>query len=335
MIRSLEQTPQYPIEIALYPDILVHLSLFMDAHSLFTCSSVSKAWNKAILENRAVWQIASAKEGIPCVKAKDKTRNFKKDFKDIYPITISACLSHTFLKIPFYTIPFINRVFLAILDMADPFEETKTVRDNYLFVVVPPKTSIKNLKTLCEAPIDGIFHRTVFNPRSMQSMFDQLEPLSDETQVYLMRKASVAKGLFYDMAHVERCVLMNRDVERVFQKDVVENVLGFEVMSITARVYANSMCIMNGGTCFDIEDPKTEVSHYVRGPEVALNREEEENFEGEEAYFSCTTGGYTPEEGLFLDYNDETRDDKAGPEGESTGVVPCISVAVRPKVKTT
>jgi hypothetical protein len=166
-------------------------------------------------EDSYVWIYMFKKMGIPRVISKNKEvpRNYKEDFRVLYPITLSGRQIEGIFGDVIGKIPGIREEVFNELNTPDPFELEKLQRENYVVVVVPnwPHVSLKlnESKNLC------------------------VRDISYKINVFLMRRHVVAQGLSY--AEQEGCVKEK----------------GFEVASLLTRGIFDKAQIVTTGTCPD------------------------------------------------------------------------------------
>ena len=220
---------------------------------------VCKLWHE-LFQDQGIWKSLSQREGIPLVEGND--RNYKEDFKILYPITLSGKTISQFFGESLGEIPRIRLEVFNRLQQRDPFDPQRSMQENYVFVVVPSKVarpldqntppplseageiagpmlqipfSLKNLKMLCEHPLIGHKHMPVFGKDSYQPVFDQCGLCSDKVRVYFMRKrvADQTRSLPY------------------LQQEGKARDQGLEVTPMLPRALYDAVCILRSGTCPD------------------------------------------------------------------------------------
>jgi hypothetical protein len=292
-----------------FPDIFQCVASYFELRDIPGCSLVCTLWNRFISGNAFLWCKFSAERGIPLVEGEN--RNRKRDFQDLYSMTLSGSMTCKYLGDLVEKVPLISAVFLEILDAPDPYEPGKMFRQNFLFVVIPSRIrrineteltidaegnlisdlekqektievalTSKNLKMLCSYPLNGKENLPVFH-RNHCAAFEQCAPYTDKISVYFMRKGDIGRDLLYD---VDCCHYVGLDAreDRIFQKHLVKDVVGFKVTSLFQRTFANCLMILDSGTCFDVD------FHYARTPD-----------RGGHAY-RLLTGGFVPKIGLIF-----------------------------------
>ena len=289
------------------------------------CAQVCKLWDE-LFQHPGIWKSLSQREGIPLVEGED--RNRKHDFRILYPITISGKIISQFIGKPIGEIPRIRLAIFNRLQQRDPFDPQRSMRENYVFVVVPSQVarpvtpltldasgtlvkltdsaveervlqipfSLKNLKMLCEYPLRGGEHMPVFDKSSYQPVFDQCGPCLDSVRIYFMRKrvADQTRSLPYP------------------QQEGKAREQGLEVTPILPRALYDAVCILRSGTCPDNREPPT--STYARTSDLARV--------GNSTYHSVL-GGFAPRAGADVSISDDDYVD--------IGVAPGVSAEVLPQ----
>jgi hypothetical protein len=233
---------------------------------------VCKTWNES-MNAPDIWKKLFKREGVPTVfRPDEKNRNYREEFKVLYPITISKKMIGQFLGKVIGKLPSISEAFFNRLNQPDPFQKEKLIRGNYVLVVTPhlikravdketPQAlydcgnliiakeneqdhstasdliipfSLKNLKVLCSYPLSGKKNEPVFKNDS--SVFKQSDICPNkEVKVYLMRK---------DIINLTRSWRYDN------QKKLVED-QGFEVTPLRERALYDAVLILKSGKCQD------------------------------------------------------------------------------------
>ena len=285
------------------PELFLHCAGYLQVADISRFTRVSKRW-KELLEDQSLWKLLSQREGIPLVEGED--RDFKNDFRILYPMTISSRIISQFIGKPIGEIPRIRLEVFNRLQTQDPFDPQKTMQENYVFVVVPSKVarstdaatpleldqsgnlvkstagaieelklqipfSLKNLKMLCEYPLKGKEHMPVFHKDSYAPVFDQCGLSSDKVRIFFMRirVADQSRGLPY--AEQEGKARDQR----------------LEVTPMLPRALYEAECILRTGTCPDNREPLT----YARTPDLVRvgNRD-----------YHSVLGSFAPRSGAYV-----------------------------------
>jgi hypothetical protein len=110
---------------------------FLDVNDIGCAARVCRSWNK-LIQSPSIWENLFEKEGIPrVVSLNDERRDYREDFKTLYPITISGrVISQLFGEIV-GQIPPISEKWFNKLHEKDPFSKTKLIGETFFFIVVP------------------------------------------------------------------------------------------------------------------------------------------------------------------------------------------------------
>ena len=304
------------------PELFLHCAGYLQVADISRFTRVSKRW-KELLEDQSLWKLLSQREGIPLVEGED--RDFKNDFRILYPITSSSRIISQFIGKPIGEVPRIRLEVFNRLQQPDPFDPQRTMQENYVFVVVPSKVarstdaatpleldqsgnlvkstagaieelklqipfSLKNLKMLSEHPLKGKENTPVFHKASYVAVFDQCGLCSDKVRIFFMRK------------HVAD---QSRDLPYL-QQEAKMREQRLEVTPILPRALYDAVCILRTGTCPDASGTYAPTPDLVR----VGNRD-----------YHSILGGFAPRAGAFVgrSYCD-ARDD--------FGVAPGVSAEV-------
>ena len=320
VIANLKPTAPYshngPIQ---FLDTFQGITQFMGYADIFSAAQVCKLWN-VFSKDPFIWQQFFIEEGIPFVEnVGDQPRNYKQDFKILYPMTISLKMSERlFGKVP-GEMPLISNVCFQKCFQVDPFEPGKLMMNTFEFVVIPyifqrtasdefpfvlnkdgdltaPQESdwrgktlqipntIVNLLALCSHPLAGKENMPVFDYCN-DDVLKQCNTHPDKISVFFMRTC-IADG--------------TRNMPYPKQKLFVED-RGFEVIPLGPRILFDAVCMLTFGTCPD-----------DRGPCWSYARTSDSIVVGNDVH-QALIGGFAPGSGaLFYDDYD----------AEDLGVVP-------------
>jgi hypothetical protein len=110
---------------------------YLELPDIAQATRVCKCWNQ-LFSDQDLWKALFEKEGIPLViSANGTARNYKQDFKTLYPITISGKTISRFLGKVTEKIPPITEKRFNELQEPDPFELGKIKRETFMFIVDP------------------------------------------------------------------------------------------------------------------------------------------------------------------------------------------------------
>lgn len=260
---------------------------YFELPDIAKATRVCKRWNQ-LFSDQNFWKALFAKEGIPLVSSTDgRERNYREDFKILYPITFSSrIIGHFFGKVIEKVPPICEEYFNALKE-PDPYETDKLKGETFVFIVVPSLIartadketpllldesgslvetstadkqelkipfSFKNIKVLCSYPLNGKENMPVFNKTSPPEVFEQCRTCPDKISVYFMRR------------HI---IEQSRKESYLEQKERVKN-QGFEVTPLRERVLFDVISILKEGTCPDVSKPWTyaltsDLIHYENG----------------------------------------------------------------------
>jgi hypothetical protein len=111
---------------------------FLEIADMVACEKTCRGWYtfSKMADLNTCWENLSIRAGIPLIDGQN--RNRRTDLQALYPITLSgksiSCLGDIVEKTPC-----VSAKILTLLGRPDPFEMTKTMRENYLLVVVVSK----------------------------------------------------------------------------------------------------------------------------------------------------------------------------------------------------
>lgn len=181
---------------------------FFDVKSIVNLSRTSK-WNMECSEAGLIWQELSRREGIPEVANEDGTprKNPKKDFKVLYPITLSGRKTEQLFDVKIVgQTPKIRQKWFDRLFTEDPFEPEKSIRQNYEVIVVPSCVRTENPKIMTTSSGKEIVIRfpteeeEVEVPFSLPFFCKYSEVLHDSKEIpfdeYLISNSTISKVYF-------------------------------------------------------------------------------------------------------------------------------------------
>lgn len=234
-----------------------------------TCTQVNEISN----DHSDLWLKRFAEEKIPLVESlPDQKRNYKADFKALYPITLSGKRIEQYFGVEVRgPLPRISAACFDKLSLPDPFDwnpKPETMGQTFMFIVVPhlmtrtsgvdfpfaldqqlrltkkffnptaaPQElvfpySIGNLDKLCSYPLIGKTHLPVFNP----SAFTLCHASSKISIVFMRRNPPEVTKNTWDYT----------------QKAMVKKE-GFKVGPLNARALLNAFYVLKCGTCPDAQ----------------------------------------------------------------------------------
>jgi hypothetical protein len=307
------------------PDIFQYCSVkYLEPSDIAHAARVCKAWNQFQFSDQNLWKLLFEREGIPLVSSRNGgERNYRNDFKVLYPITISGKIISQFFGKVIEEVPPISEECFNELKQPDPFEKSKLKVENYVLIVMPTKIartideetplilddlgnliespdqnpaqkrelkipfSLRNINVLCSYPLKGKENMPVFAGDSEDEVFKQCAACPNEISVYFMRRyvVDLSRGKSY------------ADQETLVKAE------GFKVTPLRERVLFNFLKILQDGTCPDTSYPLT----YVRSSDAV-------HFGNNQ----LIVGGFLPRAGVFI-IGDDVQDQVC------VGVVPGVS----------
>ncbi|MBA2367461.1 MAG: hypothetical protein H0V82_00370 [Candidatus Protochlamydia sp.] len=267
-------------------DFFTQIGFNLGIKEIVNCSKVCNLWNESISKNNILWEKISLDQGIFLVEG--QTRNRKKDFTTLYPITISGSRIGKALGIVTEKIPLLNKKFIEILNDPDFEEPEKSIRETYEFVLFPSRLGRINEQKLNIVDNDLIYNR-------LEEKNDFEAPLTLNNFVMLSsnplnNKKLRAVGVFmldfelheddsydpefdysyddYDLANdLNPHILMTEKITIYFmrKKAIRNNNLswlekgqyvankGFQLTPIFVRTFANCIHILESQTCEDTD----------------------------------------------------------------------------------
>lgn len=290
-----------------FPDVeSFKYGMFLELKDIPNAARVCKLWNDLIKNHQDLWKRLSEKEGVPLVASlTNQPRDYREDFKTLYPITISGKMIGQFFGEIVGKVPPISEEWFNRLKDPDPFEKEKSIGENYVFVVDPasikrkeatldldesgnlkerPKQeiehsktqeleipfSLKNIRMLCSYPLSGTENMPVFSRTSPSEVTNQCNTCPDRVHVYFMRRhiAEKSKGLSYSD-----------------QKELVKREQ-LEVAPLRQRTLFNATMILKSGTCPDLSKIR---SVNVRHSDLLGNK-----------FYRATSGNFFPGLGMYV-----------------------------------
>ncbi|HSW86883.1 MAG TPA: F-box protein [Rhabdochlamydiaceae bacterium] len=301
----------------------------LEPPDIFRAACVCKRWNQ-LFSDQNLWKALFEKKGIPLVISTNGTeRNYKEDFKTLYPITISGNTISQYLGKVGEKIPSISEKQFNELNEPDPFEEGKLKRETFVFIVDPafvmrtidPETplalddlgnlvktnttekselkiplSLKNIKVLSSYPLKGKENMPVFSRYFNEEIFRQCNTCPDKISVYFMRRDVVNQSRGKPYA-----------VQEKFVKDK-----GYKVTPLRIRVLFDSVVILKDGTCPDACKPRWNYSYHP------------ETFRYDNDVNHPVVGGFVPHTGVDVTRYNFDGDDSVGVVPGNPAEVPAI-----------
>jgi hypothetical protein len=312
----------------------LHCMSFLKVSELgLIASPISKIW-KALIDGNGghFWRVVSRIEGVPTVKGGS---DGKEEFRLLYSITISGEMIGKYYGEVVGEVPEIplDR-YLQLRDSKDPFDLTKSMRENYVVLVDP-----RELKIRVGPPDKAGINRPLFLDESGTLVEVSLENRANIVETDLIVQATLKNlGMFakYPLAGgdngpvfysdgcccytVERCnaplqqngiVIMRKEVvaRKMSFKDqeaLVTDQSEWKVGKVRERAFYSAFQTLSTGTC-----PHGGQSSptFVRSGEVVFVVNGDDQIAGV---------GEGPKEGLLVSYQTGCGED------ERFGVVPCM-----------
>ena len=307
------------------PFLLRDLSLsfsvqFLAIPDIVNASLVCKGWNQ-FYQAQNLWKALSKKEGIPLVSGEE--RDYRQDFKTLYPITISSKIIGQFFGRVIGKVPPISEERFNSLKKQDPFDEKKSIRDNYVFIVVPsqvartvdnetplvlndsgnliepPKQETKRIKLLEKSTTEKQEIIIRFSLKNLKMLSEH--PLKGKENMpifneYSSNSSNEVFGPFDTRSYqnvtvyfMRKCVIeQSRGKSYADQEELVKS-QGFEVTPLMVRALFDAVGILKDGICPDAHDPLT----YVRTSDTV--------YIGNSVY-DMGIGGFAPSAGVSVYY---------------------------------
>ncbi len=311
----------------LFPDhdTFRHYSVkYLELPDIARAARVCKRWNQ-LFSGQNLWKALSEKEGIPLViSTNGAARNYKEDFKTLYPITISGKIISQYIGKVVEKIPPISEKQFNELKEPDPFEKGKSKGETFVFIVDPSfvmrtidketPLALDYLGNLTESPKQ----ESEQNPETNTTEKSELKiPLSLKNVKVLCSyplkgKENMPIFAYFNLEVSQQCNTRPDKMSVYFMRRHVVNQSrkqpyaeqekpvkdkGFEVPSLRVRVLFDTVSILKDGTCPDANTPRLT---YSRHPETVRN--------GNNVYHSVI-GGFAPGAGVHVYYYDYYHDD--------------------------
>lgn len=258
---------------------------FMELADLGCAARVCKFWN-SLIQSSFIWKNLFKREGIPLVVSLNGgPRNYKEDFKVLYPITAvsGSTIGQLFGKIV-GLIPPISEKWFNKLQEEDPFEKGKSIKENYVVVVDPSliKRTVddntplsldesgnlivlsKEQNQSTEAEVIEKRDLTIpFSLRNYQLLCSDFMNGKKNTPVFTCSASSSSRVFNCDVLDKTRVYFMRKHIvpeskECLYsqQEEFVKS-RGFEVTSLRQRALLDFTLILQHGTCHDVDHPLT------------------------------------------------------------------------------
>ena len=237
---------------------------------------VCKSWATAA-DMPGIWRQHFIRELIPFVEGDN--RDYKADFKTLYPMTLSGRKIEKYFGQFIGKIPDLSLSWYQKLSQPDPFEPEKTFADNYV-LIVEPQSIKRTFSKDCSAVLDDKGNLTVSLRVTAEETDSATEtdveipftlanlktltycPLSGKKNLpafyYGNDQAAFAKGApgptkvnlyFMRKESVRRTLSKNP----LWQKQFLEKE-GFQMTPLKPRVLLNTIQILDSGACLDGEN---------------------------------------------------------------------------------
>lgn len=317
---------------------------YLEPSDIARAACVCKRWNQLFTDQK-LWKALFEKEGIPLVISSNGTeRNYKEDFKTLYPITsvsgrvISELLGKVVEKIPPITEERFNE-----LKEPDPFEEGKLKRETFVFIVDPafvmraietplaldhlgnltastkqeseqnPVKTNTTEKSELKIPLSlqniKVLSSYPLNGKENMPVFSQFS--SDEVfQQCNTRPDKI--GVYFMRRHV---VIDQSRKQLYAEHEKLAKNKGFEVTPLRVRVLFDTVVILEDGTCPDARESQW-TWIYSLHPETV-------RYLGNHV-FPSVVGGFAPRAGVNVDYCSYQDDALIGVAPGKTCGIPAI-----------
>ncbi len=279
---------------------LVKIGQFLNLREVGYSGQVSKSWHLA-MQHSSIWQNQFENKKIPAVDGQN--RDYKKDFKILYPITLSgrdiSCLGEFVGEVPKISEEDFNRLFEN-----DPYESNKKIYQTFLIIVEPRffkrkysycleekllkngdfqmngkdkvdllvPYSLKNIKILSSSKFT--LKKNVKGPvlRGYKEVFQQCSFKATKVNISFMR-SEVPK---------QSRMLWFHEQQELFQKH------RFEMPRLSVRSLFNVVKILNTGKCPDSNQPEFTTTSTSDTARIEFGD------------YPLTIGGYSQDEGIHI-----------------------------------
>jgi len=256
-------------------DLFVYtMSNFVKPKDIFNCACVCKLWNQ-FAESSTIWKSHFTSQGIPMVSPAGEARNYRSDFRVLYPVTtvsgeaIRRTLGEPIGNVPCVTVEFFNR-----LSQPDLFDPTKFQKET-IELVVEYQFIERLLGTIkCPLVLDACGNLVEVSPSNGTKVDDATQtptriPFTLRNRITLAKYPLMGKEHMPVFDFVNGQVVLQNDycplrvnvyyqTRRIVegtrgllyseQKAFVEE-RGLAVMPLGLRVLSNEVQILLSGTC--------------------------------------------------------------------------------------
>jgi hypothetical protein len=269
---------------------------FLELPDIVQATCVCKCWNQ-LFSDQDLWKYLFKKEGIPLVSSTDGTeRNYKKDFNELYPITLSGKIISQFIGEVVEEIPPISEGIFNELQRPDPYETEKLKKQTFIFVVSPSfvmrtvdqKTplALNQLGNLIESSKQES-EQTLANTTKKSKLHSPLSLKNIKVLCSYPLKRKENRPVFFDKYSNNDAIFTQCDTRPdiitvyFMRRNVIEKSKGmsyneqqrlvkdkgFEVTPLRVRVLFDVVGILKDGTCPEARAPQLSYSCH---PETVL-----------------------------------------------------------------
>lgn len=287
---------------------------YLDPSDIARASRVCKHWNQ-LFSDQNLWKALFEKEGIPLViSTNGSERNYKEDFKILYPITISGKIMSQYLGKVVEKIPPMTEKQFKELEEPDPFEEGKLKRETFVFIV-DPSFVMRTINQETSLALYDLRNLNLTESSKQESEQSEMNTTRQQTlniplslknikvlaSYPLKGKENIPVFNYFNAIVLQQCNTCPDQISVYFmRKQVVgrgmryedqENLVkdkGFEVPSLRVRVLFDTISILKNGTCPDGRWA------YSRHPEIT-------RYNNAYYYHSTVGGFFAPRTGVNID----------------------------------
>ena len=261
-------------------DLFVYtMSNFVKPKDIFNCACVCKLWNQ-FAESSTIWKSHFTSQGIPMVSPAGEARNYRSDFRVLYPVTtvsgeaIRRTLGEPIGNVPCVAVEFFNR-----LSQPDLFDPTKFQKET-IELVVEYQFIERLLGTIkCPLVLDACGNLVEVSPSNGTKVDDATQtptriPFTLRNRITLAKYPLMGKEHMPVFNYVNNQIVSQNDycplrvnvyyqTRKIVkgtrtlpyskQKAFVEK-RGSAVMPLGPRVLSNEVQILLSGTCPDSQE---------------------------------------------------------------------------------
>ena len=305
-------------------DLFVYtMSNFVKPKDIFNCACVCKLWNQ-FAESSTIWKSHFTSQGIPMVSPAGEARNYRSDFRVLYPVTtVSGEAIRRTLGEPIGNVPCVTVEFFDRLSQPDLFDPAKFQKETFELVVEYPFIERVLGTNECPLALDECGNLVEVPPSDGTEVDDAAQtptriPFTLRNRITLAKYPLMGKEHMPVFSYVSDLALMQNDycplnvnvyyqTRRIVdgtrnlpysEKKAFVEAKGLSVMPLGSRVLSNIVQIIFSGIC---PDDKTS---YARTSSLF--------YLGGDVY-QTALGGFEPVLGMYvMDFIQCEKNDKVG-----------------------